>query len=283
MTDSKLDSEVVMGRPLADTRPQELVDLASRAAEDAGKKLLRLFRGSRRLTVTRKYDYPGSIVTNADIESERIILRKIRDSRLSCTVHSEEAGIVDLGSRRLVWALDPLDGTLNYAKRIPYFAVSIGVLANGRPVAGVIYNPILDEMYTAAEGKGARLNGRLIHVSNARTLKDASLTFEWWEGEQAIPDPLEFEKRLYHYTRRIRSPGSVALNLCSVASGRFDGFVTVFKKSPIYETAAGCLILEEARGRVTDSSGNDWRSFAHSILAGGAQIHRQLLSLVPRL
>jgi myo-inositol-1(or 4)-monophosphatase len=263
--------------------PEELLDLAALAAEEAGKKLLKLFHGSRRLSVRRKYDYPGSIVTNADIESERIILRKIRASRLDCMVHSEEAGIIDLGSRGIVFALDPLDGTLNYAKRIPCFAVSIGALVKGRPVAGAIYNPFLDEMYTAAEGEGARLNGKPVHVSTARTLTDAALTFEWWDGEPAIPDPLEFEKRLYHYTRRIRSPGSVALNLCSVASGRFDGFVTVFKKSPIYETAAGCLILEEAGGRVTDSSGNDWRSFSRSILAGGSRIHKQLLRVVRRL
>jgi len=272
-----------MGKISVNPKPEELLDLAAIAAEEAGKRLLKLFQGPRRLSVRRKYDYPGSIVTNADIESERIILRKIRASRLSCMVHSEEAGILDFGSRRVVWALDPLDGTLNYAKRIPYFAVSIGVLVKGRPIAGAIYNPVLDEMFTSAEGKGARLNGKPIHVSTARTLTDASLTFEWWDGEPAIPEPLEFEKRLYHYTRRIRAPGSVALNLCSVASGRFDGFITVFKKSPIYETAAGCLILEEARGRVTDSSGKDWRSFSHSILAGGSRIHKQLLRVVRNL
>jgi len=114
-------------------------------------------------------------------------------------------------------------------------------------------------------------------------LRNSSLIFEWWDREPSIPNPLGFEARLYDYTRRLRSPGSVALNLCSVASGRFDGVVTVFQRSPIYETAAGCLILEEARGRVTDSSGNSWRKFTRSILAGGPKVHEQLLSLVRRL
>ncbi len=262
------------------TQPEELLDLARLAAEEAGKRLLRLFRGSERLSIKRKHDYPGSIVTNADTESEKLILTKIRRSRIKCTVNSEEAGTLSYGSRDVVWAVDPLDGTLNYVKKIPYFGVSIGVLVEGETVAGAIYNPVLDEMFTACRGEGAWLNGKRIHVSNARSLKNSTLIFEWWDAEPLIPDPLGLEKRLYHFTRSLRSPGSVALNLCSVGSGRFDGLVTVFRRSPIYETSAGCLIVEEARGKVTNSSGESWKSFTGSILAGGTKIHRALLSLV---
>lgn len=265
------------------TQTDALRDLATAAAEDAGKVLLRLFRASRKLSVRRKYDYPGSIVTNADTESERVILGKIKRSGIKCTVYSEEAGTVNYGSRDIVWALDPLDGTLNYVKRIPVFAVSIGVIVRNVTVAGAIYNPVLDEMFTASLGRGTRLNGKRIHVSNAKALRDSALIFEWWNAEPSIPDPLELERQLYRYTRRLRSPGSVALNLCSVAAGRFDGLVTVFRRSPIYETAAGCLIAEEASGRVTDSDGKSWKRFSRSIVAGGSQIHRQLLSLVQRL
>jgi myo-inositol-1(or 4)-monophosphatase len=263
-------------------RAEQLLDLSALAAKEAGKTLLRLFRGSERLSIRRKYDYPGSIVTNADKESEKLILTRIRRSRIKSTVNSEEAGTLNYGSRDVVWAVDPLDGTLNFVKRIPYFAVSIGALVRGDTVAGAIYNPVLDEMFTASQGMGAYLNGKRIHVSNAISLRNSSLIFEWWTGEPSIPDPLELEKRLYHFTRSLRSPGSVALNLCSVASGRFDGLVTVFQRSPIYETAAGCLIVEEARGRVTNSSGESWQRFSRSILAGGPQIHRRLLSLVRR-
>jgi myo-inositol-1(or 4)-monophosphatase len=265
------------------TDPEDLLKIAAASAEEAGKKLLKLFQSSKKLSIRQKYDYPGSIVTNADTESERIILGNIRRSRIKSTVNSEEAGIINCGSRDLVWALDPLDGTLNYAKRIPYFAVSIGVLLKGEPVAGAIYNPVLDEMYTGCQRRGSHLNGKRMHVSNTRSLRNSALIFEWWDKEPSIPNPLGFEERLYDYTRRLRSPGSVALNLCSVASGRFDGVVTVFQRSPIYETAAGCLILEEARGRVTNSSGGSWRKFTRSILAGGPKVHEQLLSLVRRL
>ncbi len=265
------------------TQSDALLDLATTAAEDAGEALLRLFQGSRKLSVRPKYDYPGSIVTNADMESERVILGNIRRSGIKCTVYSEEAGTVNYGSPDIVWALDPLDGTLNYVKRIPVFAVSIAVLVKGVPVAGAIYNPMLDEMFSASLGRGARLNGKRIHVSSARSLRNSELIFEWWDTEPSIPDPLELEKRLYRFTRKLRSPGSVALNLCSVAAGRFDGLVTVFRKSPIYETTAGCLIAEEASGRITDSGGKSWKRFSRSIVAGGWQIHRQLLSLVRRL
>jgi len=265
------------------TEPEDLLKIAAASAEEAGKKLLELFQSSKKLSIKRKYDYPGSIVTNADTDSERIILRHIKRSGIKSTVNSEEAGIIDWGSRDIVWALDPLDGTLNYAARIPYFAVSIGVLLKGEPVAGAIYNPVLDEMYTGCHLRGSHLNGRRMHVSNTGSLRNSALIFEWWNKEPSIPNPLRLEERLYDYTRRLRSPGSVALNLCSVASGRFDGVVTVFQRAPIYETAAGCLILEEANGRVTNSSGNTWRKFTRSILAGGPKVHEQLLSLVRRL
>lgn len=260
---------------------EALIELATFAAEDAGKRLLKLFRSSK-LTVKRKYDYPGSIVTNADEESEKLILQRLKRSGIKCTVNSEEAGALNYGSREIVWAVDPLDGTLNYLKRIPYFAVSIGILSRKKPVAGVIYNPVLDEMFTAARHEGAYLNGRRIQVSTTRSLRNSSLIFEWWDAEPSIPDPLALEKILYRFTRSLRSPGSVALNLCSVASGRFDGLVTVFRRTPIYETAAGCLIVQEAGGRITDSSGKSWEGLSRSILAGGPAIHRRLLSLVHR-
>jgi myo-inositol-1(or 4)-monophosphatase len=257
----------------------ELMKVAREAAEEAGRKLLTLFDSSS-LSVRRKYDYPGSIVTNADKASERLILARIKRSRLKGRVKSEESGTHNYGSRKITWAVDPLDGTFNFAKRIPYFAVSIGVLVGGRTVAGAIYNPILDEMFTAARMHGAYKNGKRTHISNTSALRNASLIFEWWTPEPSIPDPLGFEKRLYRFTHSIRSPGSVALNLCSVAAGKFDGIVTVFQRSPIYETAAGCLILQEAGGRVTDSSGDTWENFSRSIFAGGEAIHKRLLSLV---
>ena len=259
----------------------QLTQTAVNAAEQAGRELLRLFNEGR-ISVRPKFDYPGSIVTNADENAERIILSRLKKSRIRSTVVSEEAGKLDFGSSEVVWAVDPLDGTMNYAKRIPYFAVSIGCIFKGKPVAGVIYNPVLDEMFTATTGQGAYLNGKRIHVSRAKSLRGASLIFEWWNHEPRIPDPLGLEKRLYRFTRSVRSPGSVAMNLCTVASGRFDGLITVFERSPIYEIAAGCLIVEEAGGRVTNSEGRNWDTFRGSVVAANEKIHARILSIIHR-
>jgi myo-inositol-1(or 4)-monophosphatase len=259
--------------------PSDLLRIAETAAERAGKRIASIFYNGK-VTVRRKYDYSGSIVTNADMESEKLILAEIRASGIKSTVISEERGKVDYGDRRVVWAVDPLDGTLNFAKRIPHFAVSIGVVQRRRTVAGAIYNPVLDEMFTAARGWGAYLNGRKIRVSKATALRNASIIFEWWDKEPSIPDPLDLEKKVYRYTRSLRSPGSIALNLCSVASGRFDGLITAFSRSPIYEPAAGAIIVEEAGGRVTNSLGGSWESLSRSIIAAGPRLQRKLLSFV---
>ena len=268
------------GRILSDLKLENQIrKTAIAAAEDAGKELLRLFKNER-ILVRRKFDYPGSIVTNADRKAEQIILSSIRKTKIPCTVVSEEAGRIDLGSRDVVWGVDPLDGTLNYAKRIPHFAVSIGAIVKGETNVGVIYNPVLDEMFVATKGQGARLNGKRIHVSNSKSLRGATLIFEWWDHEPLIPDPLGLEKQLYRLTRSVRSPGSVALNLCAVAAGRFDGLITVFARSPIYEIAAGCLIVLEAGGRVTNSAGESWDNYRGSIIAAGESIHTRLLGMI---
>jgi myo-inositol-1(or 4)-monophosphatase len=262
---------------MIEPNPSNLLSVAETAAERAGKRIASIFHHGK-LTVRRKYDYPGSIVTNADVESEKLILTEIRKSRIRSVVVSEERGKLDYGDPRVVWALDPLDGTFNFAKRIPHFAVSIGVLLDGRTVAGAIYDPILDEMFTGRRDGGSYLNGRKIRVSEATALRDSAIIFEWWDKEPSIPDPLGLEKRLYRYTRSLRSPGSIALNLCSVASGRFDGLITVYPRSPIYETPAGAIIVEEAGGRVTDSLGGSWERLSRSIIAAGPTLQHKLLS-----
>jgi myo-inositol-1(or 4)-monophosphatase len=271
-TPSRLDAMV-------DPDPSILLEIAESAAERAGKRVASIFHHGR-FIISRKYDYAGSIVTSADIESEKLILAKIRASRIKSTVVSEERGKVDYGGHRIIWAVDPLDGTLNFAKRIPHFAISIGVIESGRTVAGAIYDPTLDEMFTARRGHGAYLNGSRIRVSGTTALRNAAIIFEWWDKEPSILDPLGLERKIYRYTRSLRSPGSIALNLCSIASGRFDGLITVFSKSPIYETPAGAVIVEEAGGQVTNSLGRSWESLSRSIVAAGPRLQRRLLSLI---
>jgi len=256
-----------------------LLRVAEDAARGAGRRLASIFDHGK-LSVKRKYDYVGSIVTNGDIAAERVILERIRRSGIKSTVVSEEKGRVDYGSEEIVWAVDPLDGTLNFAKHIPYFAVSIGVVRRERTVAGVVYNPLLDEMFTAERGHGAYMNGRRVSVSRTTALRNASLIFEWWDPEPSIPDPLALEKRIYRFTSNVRSPGSIALNLCSVACGRFDGLITVFPRSPIHEPLAGAILIEEAGGRVTNSLGESWENLSRSIIGAGPGLQPKLLKFI---
>jgi myo-inositol-1(or 4)-monophosphatase len=264
---------------MLDANAASLLEVAESAAERAGKKLASIFNDGN-FWVRRKYDYAGSIVTNADLAAEKTILETIRKSGIKSSVVSEERGRVDYGGRGVVWAVDALDGTFNFAKRIPHFAVSIGVLLNGKPVAGAIYDPVLREMFTARRGHGAFMNGRRISVSKASALRGAAIIFEWWNEEPSITDPLGLEKKIYHYTSTIRSPGSIALNLASVAAGRFDGLITVFLRSPIHEPTAGAIIAEEAGARVTNSLGRGWEDFSRSIVAAGPSLHQRLLKLI---
>jgi len=264
---------------MIETDPSNLLRVAETAAERAGRRIASIFHHGN-LKVRRKYDYAGSIVTNADLESEKLILAEIRASGIRSMVVSEEGGKINYGDRRVIWAVDPLDGTLNFAKRIPHFAVSIGALLDGRTVAGAIYDPVLDEMFSAKRGGGTHMNGRKIRVSQAAALRNAAIIFEWWDKEPSILDPLGLEKRLYRYTSSLRSPGSIALNLCSVASGRSDGLITVYLRSPLYETTAGAIIVEEAGGRVTNSLGDSWEGLSRSIIAAGPKLQQRLLSFV---
>ena len=256
--------------------------VAETCAERAGKRLATIFRRGR-LRVRPKYDYEGSMVTNADIAAEKLILDTIRKSEIKSTVVSEEKGRVNYGGRKILWAVDPLDGTFNYAKRIPHFGVSVGVLEDGRTVAGAVYDPMLDEMFTARRGGGAYMNGRRISVSKTSNLHNASIIFEWWNSEPSVPDPLRLEANIYRYTSRVRSPGSIALNLCSVACGRFDGMITIFLRSPVHEPTGGAIIAEEAGGRATNSVGDSWETLSRSIVVGGPSIHRKLMRLVSRV
>jgi myo-inositol-1(or 4)-monophosphatase len=147
-------------------------------------------------------------------------------------------------------------------------------------MVGAIYNPILHEMFVARKGHGARLNGKRINVSNAQSLENALLIFDWWNREPQIPDPLDFEKKLCRFTRTLKSPGSVALNLCAVASGRFDGLITVFARAPIYELIAGCLLVQEAGGIATNAAGERWENLTGSLFAGGKRLHAKLISMI---
>jgi myo-inositol-1(or 4)-monophosphatase len=221
--------------------------------------------------------YKGVIdlVTEVDRQSEDYLLGEIRKSFPDHHILAEESGGTRGGERQ--WYIDPLDGTVNYAHHIPIFCVSIAYASNGTMKLAAVYDPMRDEMFTAERGKGAHLNGRPLHVSDAIELQKSLLVtgfpYDAWDSEfDNFGNFVKFAK----LTQGVRRLGSAALDLCYVAAGRFDGFWEL-SLSP-WDVAAGGLICEEAGGRVTNVYGEaDYVSPPQSIVATTPGIHARML------
>ncbi len=219
------------------------------------------------------------LVTEIDLRVEREFRALIAERFPDHDVLGEEGSASDNASRSQVhrWIIDPIDGTTNYAHGLALFCVSIALEIDGRVDLGVIYDPMADELFTAERGQGARLNGEPIHVTACGEMGDALLCTGFPYSVREKPGHLiagfaEF-MRLSQAVRRL---GSAALDLCYVASGRFDGFYEETLKA--WDVAAGALIVEEAGGRVTGTAGEPFSPHAGHIVASNGHLHGAMLS-----
>jgi myo-inositol-1(or 4)-monophosphatase len=186
----------------------------------------------------------------------------------------EEGTRIETGSD-YKWYVDPLDGTTNFAHGYPVFCVSLAVEHREQRIAGVIYDPTRDEMFSAAIGGGARLNDKAIHVSTTPNLGE-SLIATGFPSQKRHKNPnIYFYHQLTLRTHGVRRAGSAALDLCNVAAGRFEGFWE-FNLNP-WDTAAGVLIVQEAGGKVSDFSGGEFQIASRETLASNGLIHDALL------
>lgn len=250
-------------------RDKEFVPAAEAIAREAGCLLLE-YRGR----VQIEYKGEADLVTAADRASEALIAARLR------AAFPTHAFIAEEGSRQAgqdyCWYVDPLDGTTNFAHGLPFFAVSLGLEREGEVVAGVVYNPVLDEMFSASRAAGARLNGRPIAVS-PQTQLSAALLATGFPSQKRHPNPnIHFYQHFSLRTHGMRRLGSAALDLCYTASGRFEGFWE-FNLKP-WDTAAAQLILTEAGGQVTDMRGEPYRLDSPEILASNGHLHTTLLA-----
>ena len=247
--------------------------LLSTAAE-TGEILMKYFHRKHR--IEKK---PGAgIVTEADKAAENYILKKIYRNYPESSIITEESGEFRR-SESLCWVIDPLDGTSNYAHGFPWFCVSIGLYADGKPRAGVIYHPILKEMFYAAAGRGAYLNGKRIHVSSTVRLDEALLaTGFYYSKGKTLRREVEGFGKMNEAARGVRRPGSAALDLAFVACGRFDGFWE--KGLSSWDVAAGFLMVTEAGGKITDYRGRKTTMFAQQVVASNGKIHGKMVSKV---
>ncbi len=222
------------------------------------------------------------LVTDVDKRSEAYLVESIRRLYPDAGILGEEGGTYQQGS--LLWIIDPLDGTVNFAHHLPIFSVSVAVAdQNGNVLAGAIYQPMLEELFSAARGKGAFLNETPLHVSDTDSL-DRSLLVTGFPYNVA-ENPNRCIDQFVAFLQKglpIRRLGSAALDLAYVAAGRFDGFWEV-ELNP-WDVAAGILIVEEAGGIVTTYEGEPHPVVQpNSLVASNGQIHAQMLEVIQRV
>jgi myo-inositol-1(or 4)-monophosphatase len=225
-------------------------------------------------------DYKGEInlVTEVDKISEEMITSKITTLFPDHDILSEEFTHTNRGSD-FRWIIDPLDGTTNYAHGYPFFCVSIALERLSTMIVGIVYDPMLNEMFVAEKGKGAFLNDREIHVSNTRgVIKGLLATGFPYDIREDSHNNLNYFNEMILKAQAIRRAGSAALDLAYVAAGRFDGFWEL-KLNP-WDIAAGWLLIEEAGGIVTDMGGNDYYLESSSILASNGRIHKEMMGVL---
>lgn len=250
-------------------------------AREAGALLLTYF--DQHIKIEYKGD--ADLVTAADRASEKLIRERIGALWPTHDILGEEQGLSDLRSEYR-WYVDPLDGTTNFAHGYPVFCVSMGLehLAAaqrdqglpGTRIAAVIYDPTRDEMFSAALGHGAQLNGKRIRVSQTSKLKDSLLATGFPSHKRHKNPNIHFYHQITLHTHGVRRAGSAALDLCNVASGRYDGFWE-FNLNP-WDTAAGVLIVEEAGGTATRFDGSPFEVSSRETLASNKLLHPALMA-----
>ncbi|HEY3488726.1 MAG TPA: inositol monophosphatase family protein [Candidatus Deferrimicrobiaceae bacterium] len=253
-----------------------LLEFAMETAAGAGE-ILRSNYG-RRQTIHFKGEI--NLVTDVDRASEAYIKDRIRNQFPDHGIMAEESP-EEKSPSPYRWIVDPLDGTTNYAHNYPCFCVSIGVEHEGIPVAGVVYDPLLDEMFTAWAGGGAFLNDEKIAVSDIDELRRGLLATGFaYDVKTSTDKNFDYFQSFVMTGQAIRRDGSAALDLCYLASGRFDGFWEMQLKP--WDTIAGLLILQEAGGMATCMDGSPYDIHKPDILASNGKIHGQMLDVIRR-
>jgi myo-inositol-1(or 4)-monophosphatase len=252
---------------------QQQLDMARQVAREAGAHLLSLFG---KATVQHK-GQSYNLVTQADVESEELIVRRIREVFPTHAFLGEEGAAKGNHSEANLWVIDPLDATNNYAHSIPHFSVSIAYAERGQVQVGAVYDPSRNELFSAVRGQGAFLNDRPIHTSSNATLDKCIIGTGFYYDRGAIMQKtLDTIAHLFsHQIHGIRRMGSAAIDLSWVACGRFDAFFE-YTLAP-WDYAAGALIIEEAGGRCADRLGAPWQLGSGNIMAANSHIFEQFI------
>ncbi len=252
----------------------EFLKVAVDAARAGGDVLLKYLGGP--LNIEFKGD--ANLVTIADRQAEEAIVSFITGHYPDHQIMAEE-GTTNNSVSSYRWIIDPLDGTTNFAHSLPIFAVSIGLEVNGKMVMGVVFDPVREECFTAMEGCGAYLNGKSIRVSDVDTLDKALLATGFPYDRRINPDEYLLPFREFLKTaQEIRRPGAATIDMCYVASGRFDGFWE--PKLQPWDIAAASVIVKEAGGKLSDYKGGEFSIYGKETLASNGKIHEEMLNVL---
>ncbi len=253
------------------------INLISKACIKASRSLIRDFGEIENLQVSSKG--PGDFVSSADKRTEKILIEELQKAHPEYGIITEETGIINKSNIKNRWIIDPIDGTMNFLNGVPQFAISVGYEENGEIVCGVIFNPIMNEMFIAEKGNGAYLNNSRMRVSNKKKIKDALLVTGGPKGTSKIKEKIFSEYiNVSNNVSNVRKFGSAALDMAYVACGRFDGYWQ--RELNYWDIAAGIIILKEAGGFVDFFEDDENLPFKKNILATNANIHDELKVLI---
>ncbi len=253
-----------------------MIKFLEKLALGSGRILLEYLNKTNKVSIKKDRGYVGE----ADLASEDYIISNIEKHFPGSKIISEEKGTIDSKeNNKLTWIIDPLDGTTNYIHGFPFFCVSIGVMENNKLIAGVVYNPVNNELYKAELNKGAYLDNKKINVSKVDSFKDSLLItgFYYHQGEK-LKNQTEKFFQVQEITQSVRRLGSAALDICYVACGKADGFWEDGVNS--WDTAGGTIILTESGGKFTDFKGNTGNIFGNEFVCTNGLIHKELLNIL---
>lgn len=251
-----------------------MLNIAVRAARVAGAIIVRGFENRDDLNTEVKGD--NDFVTQIDKDAEQAIINKIKQSYPDHTFLGEESGESGDTESDFQWVIDPLDGTTNFIKGIPHFAVSIALLHKGRLDQAVVFDPIRSELFTASRGQGAQLNGYRIRASQPRDLTNTVLATAFpFKAKNTYGDYAIRFNQLFQECGDVRRSGSAALDLAYVAAGRYDGYWERGIKP--WDIAAGELLVRESGALATDFSGGNDPLYKGEIVAGSVKVVQNLV------
>ena len=245
----------------------------------ASRSLIRDFGEIENLQVLAKG--PGDFVTSADKRTEKILIDELQKAHPEYGIITEETGVINKSNFKNRWIIDPIDGTMNFLNGIPQFAISIGYEEDGEIKCGVIFNPIMNELFCAEKGNGAFLNNSRKRVSKKKKITDALLVTGGPKGASKIKDKIYSEYiNVSNNVSSVRKFGSAALDMAYVACGRFDGYWQ--RELNYWDIAAGIIILKEAGGFINFFEEDINAPIKKNILATNSNIHEQLKDLIDK-